>query len=223
MKTFILLDNKKDSSLPKEFINDDVRYTESLVKYFLDLYTKPYDKIIDIFAGFGTTLKVAEELKREAYGIEFEKSRCEYIKSIIKNKENVIHGNSLDLLTFNLPKFNFSITSPPYMTSEDNENPLTNYSSIGDYKQYLEGLKEIYSNLKTLMKPNAYVVLEVSNLYIKNKITTLAWDIAKEISTIFKFEGEIIIGWKGELKDGKNTYGYGYDHSYCLIFKNKNI
>lgn len=220
MKTFILLDNKNETILPEEFLQDDVRFTESLVKYFLELYTKPEDTIIDIFAGFGTTIRVAEELKRKAFGIEFNKVRYEYTKSIVKNKHNIIHGSALDLLSFSLPKFDFSITSPPYMMSNDDENPQTNYSTKGNYLKYLDGLQKIYSQLKNIMNPDAYVVIEVSNLKRDNKITTLAWDIAKVVSTSFKFEGEIIVGWKGELKDG-NTYGYGYDHSYCLIFKNE--
>ena len=40
---------------------------------------------------------------------------------------------------------------------------------------------------------------------------TLAWDIAREISKALHFEGEVIIDW--------NHYGYGYTHSYCLIFR----
>ena len=45
------------------------------------------------------------------------------------------------------------------------------------------------------------------------------------ISQILKFEGEIIICWdhreSGEsLYNGAGTYGYGYDHSYCLVYRN---
>ena len=62
-------------------------------------------------------------------------------------------------------------------------------------------------------------MIEVSNLKGK-EVTTLAWDIAGEISKVLHFEGEVIVGWKGENM-GEGIYGYGYDHSYCLIYKNK--
>ena len=71
------------------------------------------------------------------------------------------------------------------------------------------------------MKKDAHLVVEVSNLKSK-EVTTLAWDTAREVSKVFSFEGEVVIGWKG--KDSYHLggdYGYGYDHSYCLIFKNK--
>jgi len=71
-----------------------------------------------------------------------------------------------------------------------------------------------------ILKPGGYIIIEVANLK-RNGITTLAWDIGREISKVFYFIGEIIIGWKKEENTGEEgTYGYGYDHSYCLIFRN---
>ena len=71
------------------------------------------------------------------------------------------------------------------------------------------------------MKLNSKIVIEVSNLKKGDVVTTLAWDIGKEISKILNFEGEIIVNWTSnntEKADG--FYGYGYDHSYCLVFSN---
>ena len=61
--------------------------------------------------------------------------------------------------------------------------------------------------------------IEVANLK-RNGITTLAWDVGKEISKIFQFQGEIIVGRENEVNLCENgNYGFGYDHSYCLVFK----
>ena len=69
------------------------------------------------------------------------------------------------------------------------------------------------------MKENSHIVIEVSNLKRK-RVTTLAWDIAKKISEILVFEGELVVGWKSDTPQNDNgSYGYGYDHSYCLIYK----
>jgi hypothetical protein len=53
-------------------------------------------------------------------------------------------------------------------------------------------------------------VIEAANLKKQGSVTTLAWDIAREVSRMLHFEGEIVIGW--------DRYGYGYNHSYCLVF-----
>jgi len=98
------------------------------------------------------------------------------------------------------------------MTKENHPQfPLAGYQITGlGYKEYLRDIRSIYQQLRTHMKPTGKVVLEVSNLKDENQVTTLAWDIGQEISKVLRFEGEVIVCW--------DTYGFGYDHSYCLIF-----
>ena len=62
------------------------------------------------------------------------------------------------------------------------------------------------------MKPPGHVVIEAANLKKRGHVTTLAWAIAREVSKVLHFEGETVIGW--------DRYGYGYNHSYCLVFSN---
>jgi DNA modification methylase len=216
MKTIITISNKR-LIIPKKFRHNDDRFSETLVKYILEKYTKKGDKIFDPFAGLGTTLIVSEKLGRIPFGIELDKSRFNFIKTKLTNKTNIVCGSSLKLNKNKFPKFDFSLTSPPY-------NPINeqNYlSGKGGYRGFLKDIKKIYSQLKQYMKINSYVVIEVSNLKGK-EVTALAWDIAKEVSKIFYFEGEIIVDWrnKRQHKPG-GDYGYGYDHSYCLVFKNR--
>ena len=219
MKTFILLEKSSQRSLPKEYQSDDNRFAEHLVEYFLKKYTKAQDKVIDIFAGLGTTLFVAEALGRIPFGIEYDQQRVEYIRSNISSQSTIILGDALDLTSMNLPKMDFAITSPPYMHKDEILDPLSGYSTKGDYKSYLNRLKKIFAQLKTIMNEGAFLVIEVSNLK-GEEITTLAWDIAKRISKVLHFHGELIVGWQGE-NTGNGTYGYGYDHSYCLVFQKK--
>jgi DNA modification methylase len=188
----------------------DIRYTEEFVKMFILKFTKRGARILDPFAGFGTTLFVGQRLGRTVLGIEYDESQYEYINDRIKEPCKIIHGNSLKLGSYKLPKFDFSITSPPYMRYFDKEDPFTNYTKIGSYSKYLKDIGRIYRQIKKVMKKNATIIIEVSNTIGEGRpMTPLAWDIGREISKIFFFEQEIIYcSMEG-------------DHSHVLVFKNK--
>lgn len=210
MKTYIRLKMSHRQPLPAIFRDDDIRYPESLVEHFLEEYTHAGDVILDPFAGFGTTLLVAERMGRNPFGVEINQDKVDYVRSILSNPENIIHGDSLFLADIDLPPIDFSMTSPPYMTKDDHsENPLTGNKTRG-YQTYLRDIRSIYGQLREHMKPSGTVVVEVSNLKVENQVTPLAWDIGREISRVYRFEGEVIACW--------DKYGYGYDHSYCLVF-----
>ena len=213
MQTVIRLKNTRPSRLPSEFDKeDDVGFSASLVEYFINNYTKEGDVVFDPFAGFGTTLIVAEAMNRVPSGIEFIPERVQYIQKQLQDPSAIVHGDSQRLSEFNLPLFDMSITSPPFMTKNDHpENSLEGYlSSGGSYESYLNELLSIYAQVRELMKKEARIVIEASSIKHQGIVTPLAWDIARKLSTILHFEGEIVIAW--------DAYGFGYTHSYGLVF-----
>jgi DNA modification methylase len=205
--------NQQRRVLPEEFKADDVRYPEELVEYFLNEFTQPGDVVFDPFMGYGTTLVATEKLDRVGYGVEFDERRWKYVQTILASPERALHGDSTKLDSIKLPDFDFSITSPPYMGKHHTENPFTAYSTIdGGYSEYLETMRHLYEQVNRKLKPSKHAVIEVSNLkHEDGSVTTLAWDIANEVSKVMRFEGEIVVNWE-------NGYGFGYDHSYCLVF-----
>jgi hypothetical protein len=68
-----------------------------LVRYFLQEFTKPGDKVFDPFAGLGTTLFVAEEMRRIPFGIEHDPRRHQWVAGQLKNWANLKYGDSAKL------------------------------------------------------------------------------------------------------------------------------
>lgn len=231
MKSYVVLPNIKRRIIPEKFRLNDNRFPEGLVEYFLKEFTKKGDKILDIFAGLGTTFFVAEELGRIPFGIEIDKERYQYILENIKHKKNIVNGDTRKLLEYNLPRCNFCFSSPTFIHVNEQENPLSDFKTLGGYKQYLEDIRNIYSDLKEIMMPNSLIIIDIANLKRNGDVTTLAWDVAKEVSKVIHFKGEIIIIWEyreSKTVDGQSeswriegAFGYGYDHSYCLVYQNK--
>ncbi len=221
MKTVMKMNKYNELVLPNKYQSEDVRFSDTLVASFISEFTKVGDTVFDPFAGFGTTLFVADKLNRKGIGIEYLPDRAQYIKTIVRNANSIICDSALNQTVYDvLPDIDFSITSPPYMSKNNHpQYPFAGYEINGkNYDDYLDDIKKIYTLIKSKMKPNAYAVIEVSNIVNQEVVTTLAWDIGKTVSEVLTLKKEIIVDWT----DGELEQEYGYNHSYCLVFQNCN-
>ncbi len=197
---------------PPPFDTNEIKYPESLVRYFLEKYTTAGDRVFDPFTGLGTTLFTAEEMKCIPYGIEYDRRRYEWVAGQLTNWTNLIHGDSAKMLHYGLPKMDFSMTSPPYMPKHHKWNPLFDGDPAkAGYDVYLTQITHIYRQLARLMKKNAYVIVQADNL-AGRVYTPLVWDIGHAVGKVMKLEAEIIVAWKNAKE--------GYPHTHCLLFKN---
>jgi hypothetical protein len=211
VQTWLHLPRGNKIDLPPRFRHENVRCADSLVGFCVDKFTEKGQVVFDPFAGYGTTLLVAEEMGRQGYGVEFSKEKANYVQGLLEHPERLIHGDSRKLMEYELPFFDLCLTSPPYTNQSDTDNPFVDYRKKGfDYPSYLQEIGSIFSQVVQRMNPSAHLVIEASNLKKAGQVTTLAWDIAREVSQILHFEGETIICW--------DEYGYGYNHSYYLVF-----
>jgi len=209
--TYLHLARGNQAVLPPEFRREDGRFSDTLVEFFLNEFTKAGDIVFDPFAGYGTTLLVSESMGRTGYGIEQGGKKAKYVQGLLEHPGHLIHGDSRKLLEYDLPNFDLCLTSPPYTNKSDDENPFVDYRQKGfGYGSYLEEIGRIFSQVARKMNPSGHVVIEISNLKKKGEVTTLAWDVAGVVSQVLRFEGERVLC--------RDEYGYGYDHSYCLIF-----
>ena len=60
--------------------DEDVHFSESLVEMVLEELTSPGDVVLDPFAGYGTTLVVAERMGRVGIGVELLPERVDLIR-----------------------------------------------------------------------------------------------------------------------------------------------
>ncbi|EMG5799425.1 TPA: site-specific DNA-methyltransferase [Yersinia enterocolitica] len=67
-------------------------FPESLPEWFIKLFTKEGDIVLDPFSGSGTTMKVANDLGRIGIGIEILKEYCHISEERLKLKESKANG-----------------------------------------------------------------------------------------------------------------------------------
>jgi SAM-dependent methyltransferase len=226
VQTYLHLTHEYEFALPERF-DGDPRTPAPYAEHFLREFTDPGDVVLDPFCGFGTTLRVAERMDREAYGVEYDAEVAAFAREHVEDPERVVRGDALDATSYEgVPPVDCCLTSPPFMVEVMAEDPLTNYAETGrDYEEYLEALGRVFGHVDGLLRPGGHVLVDVANMRFEGAVTTLAWDVAREVGERLWFEGEVVVTWADaeegapDRDHGPGAYGYGYDHSYCLVFE----
>lgn len=213
-------------------------FPEQLAERLINIYTRDFGEVIlDPFLGIGSTLKAAYKLGKKGIGMDLSNDYCEIAKRRVKdsqmelfndksvehfdpeiycedsrNLENHIEKESVDLV----------VTSPPYwdilnMKRTADNKSIRNYSdsdtdigNISDYEKFLVELKEIYSKVYDVLKPNKRCCCVVMDIRKKDKFYPFHEDqtrIMKEIG--FELEEYVIWDRQKEYNNMK-TLGYPY-------------
>ena len=212
LPTALRLAHRNAAPLPARLATDDVRFPEELVALFVDRLTAPGDVVFDPFAGFGTTPVVAEARGREGWGVELDSERAAFVRTRLRAPQRILEADARALETLALPAVKLVVTSPPYSAPGDPCEALSAYRGPNPgYAAYLAGLRHVFRQVAARMAPGGWVVIEAANIRAGGVVTTLAWDIARSVGEVLPFAGELVVHWEP-------TYGYGNDHSYCLLF-----
>lgn len=220
----------------------------SLAEKLISIYTKNDGEVIlDPFMGVGSTIIGSKNLNKKGIGIELNpefvnitkirlaqatlnKNDSIYVPEIIcadaKELANFVKKESVDLC----------INSPPYWDilnqkrTVDNRK-IGNYSdsekdlgNIEDYKQFLQALKKVYSEVYNVLKPDKRCCIVVMDIRKKDKFYPLHIDITKIMEEI-GFELEEFVIWDRQHEyNNMKTLGYPWVfrfnkvHEFICIF-----
>jgi DNA modification methylase len=198
---------------PEAADEDDVHFPEALVEAIVGEYSSAGDTVLDPFAGYGTTLVVAERMGRRVVGVELLAERVRFIRARVSEAARVIEGDARRLDGYGVGPVDLCLTSPPYMDAVDHpENPLTAYTTLdGHYRTYLAELGGVFAAVARLLTPGGHLVVNAANLIAGGTVTPLAWDIARAIGRTLTFRGEIYLRWDRPPAD--------ITGDYCLVFR----
>ena len=171
----------------------------ALPAHFIELLTHKGELVLDPFVGVGTTLVAAQDLNRNAAGFDLREEYIEVSRKRLKQARLSQSTKQMAIVddALNIPKYfeentiSLSITSPPY--SNMLNRPRLNKSIRGDlrqndqfmkvqqysddprdlgtmnHKEYANALEEIYSGILPLMKPKAHCIININDVWWKNK------------------------------------------------------
>lgn len=182
--------------------DEDVHFTRALARTLVEELTAPGDVVLDPFAGFGTTLEVAQELGRVAVGVELLPERVSTIRARVPGAV-VVEGDARGLraLTAELGpgpgSVGLVLTSPPYMTATDHPaNPLAAYETDdGDYRRYLGELAVVAGQVRTLLRPGGHLAMNVADIDHAGHLTPLIADATDAVGTVLEHVATIAVEW----------------------------
>lgn len=171
----------------------------SLPAKCIELFTHQGELVLDPFSGIGTTLVAARDLERNAVGFDLKKEYVDFTEERLaqhqlyqSTKQIAICDDAVNISNY-LEKntVSLSVTSPPYanMLNRPRKNKslrgnLRNnqhYNAVQQYsknprdlgtmepRKYAKALGKIYESILSLHKPKAHCVINITDLWWKNK------------------------------------------------------
>ena len=179
-------------------------FPETLVREFVEFFTKRNMWVLDPFLGTGSTLLAARSAGRNAVGVEINPRYASMARSRLKEapryngtRQLVIQGNSRNLRNIlercDLREVDFCVTSPPYWNQlkrssmrqrERKQSGLdTRYSddpedigNISSYEEFLHTQEQIFDEVYQVMKVGGYLVVVTNNVFSEGRLHPLAFD-----------------------------------------------
>ena len=215
-----------------------------VIETFTD-YTRK--SIIDPFVGTGSTMVACHKLNKNGIGFDINKEylsvarhRIRTLPTSCKRKLNIKLVND-DIV--NIRKYipnntiDLCFTSPPYWNilsqrrTADGKNKKEysllsdNIGAISSYERYLTIMKNIFSEIFEILKPNSYCIINVMDLRKKSTFYPLHMDLSHTLTSLGYILDDIIIWDRRQDYNNLRPLGYPYvfrinkTHEFLLIFK----
>lgn len=174
----------------------DIHVPLSLAESVVAAASPPGGRVLDPFAGYGTTLAACENLERTGVGVELLPEHVR-ISQARAPHSTVIEGDSRGLYRLVTGPFDLCFSAPPFLTRNDHPaNPLTGYElDEGTYASYVDSLAGIAEQARDVLAPGAFLVLNIANIRFRDQTTRLAWDVAAAIDRVLPFIAETTVVW----------------------------
>ncbi|MBR0255346.1 MAG: site-specific DNA-methyltransferase [Bacteroidales bacterium] len=217
------------------------------IEKLISLFTKQGMIVLDPFAGSGTTLIAADNLKRKGVGIDLSEEYHQLYLERIANRKSIPDcvyyvGDSLALLD-NVGFVDYIVTSPPYHNILRNKSKGTrnnngknfrmsardgiiyysdNNNDLGNFENYedfLSALKAIMKKGYDCLRDKKYASIIISDFTVEKKEICVQADIVKMMQDIgFQYVGTTVL-----LQTVKPLYPFGYPYAYKINHHHQNI
>lgn len=215
-------------------------YPVSLCEKLIRTFSRTGSRVLDPFSGVGSTMIACKNVGSAGVGIDLSAEFTDKARERLGEAQNIelICGDSFEeLKKLEADSFNLCVTSPPYWDilnrkrSADNKETV-NYSdeendlgNVSDYREFIRQLQAIFGEVKRVLKPGGYCIVNVMDIRKKSNFYPLHSDLAVAMQEIgYKFD-DLIIWDRQQEYNNMRPLGYPYKfrinkvHEFILIFE----
>lgn len=170
------------------------------------------ERVLDPFAGIGTTARVACELGRRPICIEQAPSYIERIWSDCGHIEGaserleVMLGDARDLDGVADDSVGLAITSPPYWNKADYGDGATNLGNIESYPGFIRALRPAFGEVYRALAPGRKFCIVTANVNQHTDHGLLTFPLATDLVLLLREIGFVLINelvWSKDRTGGK--------------------
>lgn len=206
--------------LPEALRNRDPRrgadcgWVEQM-QLLLGQFSSAGQRVLDPFAGFGTTLVACALEGREAWGVELQADRVSLIRERLcaypTTRHQILHGDARAI-------------SAPDSTVDLVLTSLTYFEVPGDgadfesaYQSHLRRLDEAIARQRRAMRSGALFVAAAQNLRMDGHFVPFAWDVARLLGTRLTLRDERLLVYDRERTAAADVTTTNRSHEYILV------
>jgi DNA modification methylase len=222
-------------------------FPSELPARLIEIFTRgPDARVLDPFAGTGSTLVAARRLGRQSVGIEISEKYTAIARERLgqltlfsgdsAHEATIYQADARDVLRFIAPNsVDLVITSPPYWdiltrdrTADYKERrdyeANEDIGKIPSYEDFLDGLKSVFASVYTTLKVGAYCCVVVMDIRKKDQFFPFHSDLARRMQEIGFVFDDIIIWDRRHEYNNMRPLGYpsvfrvNKAHEYILLF-----
>lgn len=241
-------DIKTDSLWLLERDNDSLHdasyhgnFVPEIPRQMIKRYTKVGGRVLENFAGYGTTLIEAIKLKREWVGIDLNEKCIERSNDIIRQMKpsypaEIIFGDALTVdyskLVENKEKFDLCILHPPYhdiIKFTDKAEDLSNMSLFDFSRAFSNLISKIYP----VLQEGGFLVLVIGDKYQNGEVIPMGFDLMRATldahHAFFKLKSVIVkdFGRTKAKRDKEDLWKFRalngdfctFNHEYIFVFQ----
>ncbi len=213
-------------------------YPVSLCEKLIRTFSRRGSRVLDPFDGIGSTMIACKNLGSTGVGIDLSETFTQKARERLGESEGIelICGDSLKVLKkLEEDSFDLCLTSPPYWDilnqkrSADRKTAV-NYSdaaedlgNIPDYDEFISRLQGLFLEVKRVLKPGGYCLVNVMDLRKKSRFYPLHSDLSAAMQKTGYLYDDLIIWDRQQEYNNMRPLGYPYRfrinkvHEFILI------